>query len=141
MTLRGAGGHIGEQQVLSQSGRWREPPKMATSKTGEPLIGPRSILTGAEPTLLCQGPSLSAPGPQSHDRRCLRQTLCVAFVCGCFEVPDSGLFVLRPHGEWRPGSSSQESQWEWLCPSASHHGCGCFSADASFCFSANLILF
>lgn len=39
VTLWEAGGHIGEQQVLNQSGRWSGPPKMATSKEGEPLIG------------------------------------------------------------------------------------------------------
>lgn len=44
--------------------------------------------------LVCQVPSQSAPGLESHDRRCLRQTLCVVFVPGSFEVLDSGLFVL-----------------------------------------------
>lgn len=39
----------------------------------------QSKLTGAAVVLFCQGPGLSAPGLESHDRRCFRQTLCVVF--------------------------------------------------------------
>lgn len=89
VTLWGAGGHIGEQQVLGQSGRWLEPPVMVTSKKeGEACdwLPIKTDESGGHAALPRVQSGLSAPGLESHDRRRLGQTLCVAFVCGCFEV-------------------------------------------------------
>lgn len=36
VTPWGAGGHIGEQQVLSQSGRWSDPPKCPSLRRDGP---------------------------------------------------------------------------------------------------------
>lgn len=110
VTLWGAGGHFGEQHGLCQSGRWLEPPVMVTSKTEGGSYDWLPIKTdkSREHAALSRVQSgLSAPGLESHDRRSLGQTLCVAFVCGCFEVLGVSSCDLTREG--RSSSSSEET--------------------------------
>lgn len=128
---RGEGGHIEEQQGLSQSRRLPEPPIWPP----QPLIGCCSKVTGAPVALLCQGASLSAPGLGSCDRRCFRLRVCV---CVVFFSPHAlkspvqlvcvatvlGARALAPFG----------SQWAGPHLITSFHRCSSFSEDILLSF-------
>lgn len=139
MQHRGEGGHIEEQQGLSQSRRLPEPPKWPPT----PLIGCCSKVTGAPVALLCQGASLSAPGLGSCDRRCFRLRVC-GCVCGLFSphalkfpvqlvcvVTVLGARALAPFG----------THWAWPHLITSFHRCSSFPEDILLSFHSVLFTF